>query len=364
MKGAQALKILFCIGSLEKGGAERVISNLANAFSEKNDISIVTTIDKVEYEIQENIKLYNLEGKKTNSKKHNRLARIKKLYKVINEVNADVIVSFLREPTFRVLLLRKFIKTPIIVSVRNDPKIEYKDIKNRLLMKFLYPMADGFVFQTEEAKGYFSKKIQDKSIIIPNPIKKEFLERKSYNGEKENIIVSVGRLEEQKNHELLIDAFYSLKEKLKNYQLIIYGEGSLRTKLENKIKNMGMQDKILLPGVVDDIPSKIEKAKLFAMTSNYEGMPNALMEAMALGLPCISTDCPCGGPRYLIENNINGRLFEVNNIDELKKNISFIINHPDISSKIGENATKIRETLDPTIINKTWEDYIIKITNE
>ena len=357
------MKILFCIGSLEKGGAERVISNLANTFSQNEDIDIVTTIDRVEYELNQKVKLHSLDEKNGNVGILNKLFRVKKLYKLIKKIKPNIIVTFLPEPSYRVLLLRKFIKLPIIVSVRNDPKIEYSTFKRKVLMKLLYPLADGFVFQTEEAKDFFSKEIQTKSVIIPNPIKKEFLERKIYEGKRDNIIVSVGRLEEQKNHELLIDAFYKLNKEIKDYKLVIYGEGSLRAKLEKKIKELNMQDRILLPGIVDNVPEKIERAKLFTMSSNYEGMPNALMEAMALGLICVSTDCPCGGPRFLINDGVNGFLFELKNKCELAKIIKKILKEMsyDELKRIMKNARESTLNLREEKINNIWHNYIYEI---
>ena len=357
------MKILFCIGSLEKGGAERVVSNLANSFVLNNEVSIVTTIGQIQYEINNKIKLYSLDSSKLNKKRLNRIVKVKKLYSIIREVRPDVIVSFLREPTFRVLLLRKFIKTPIIVSVRNDPKIEYKDLKNRIIMKLLYPNADGFVFQTEEAKEYFSKRIKNKSTIIPNPIKKEFIERKLYMGKRDKTIVSVGRLEEQKNHELLIEAFYNINKEIRDYKLIIYGEGTLRGILEDKIKKYGMEDRILLPGVVDNIPERIERAKLFVLSSDFEGMPNALMEAMALGLPCISTNCPCGGPKFLIKNNENGFLVKVGDKNDLKNKIKELINkNNDELTIISKNAKERTRDLAEEKINEKWYEFIYKIS--
>lgn len=351
------MKILFCIGSLEKGGAERVISNLANSLCEKNEITIVTTIDKIEYKINKKIRNYSLENE---NEKSNRINRIIKLYNIINKEKPDIIISFLPEPSYRVLLLRKIIKIPIIVSVRNDPQSEYQGLKRKILMKLLYPLADGFVFQTEEAKQYFSRNIQEKSTTIPNPIKKEFLERNVYKGKKEHLIVSVGRLEKQKNHELLIDAFYDINKEIKDYKLVIYGEGTLRSRLEDKIKELNMQNRIFLPGTVDNIAEKIENAKLFIMTSNYEGMPNALMEAMALGLICISTDCPCGGPRYLIDDKKNGFLFKVNDKVVLNKIIKKVLleSSQEELKNISKCARKSTYILNEQNVNKLWNTYI------
>lgn len=289
------MKILFTTGCMNEGGAERVVANLANAFAKDNEVSIVITInDTSKYELNSDILFYSLdEDKVPKNIVLKNVKRMKKFKKIIKCFKPDIIVSFLPEPSYRALLLSFFNKIPVIVSVRNDPKVEYKSLKDKILMRLLYPLASGFVFQTKEAQEYFGSKIQSKSIVIPNPVDKRFLE-KNCEGQRSNTIVTVGRLEEQKNHELLINAFSKITNEIPEYKLIIYGEGSLRERLEQQIKNLKLEEKVLLPGVEKNIEEKIYNARLFVLSSNYEGMPNALMEAMALGIPSISTDCPCG----------------------------------------------------------------------
>ncbi len=360
------MRILFCIGSMNKGGAERVMTNLANFLVTDNEIGIVITInDTPKYELNKNIKFYTLDKSACNGYSDNailrNIKRMKALKNTIENFKPDLIISFLPEPSYRVLMLRKFNRIPIIVSVRNDPKIEYKSKLNKILMNILYPFADGFVFQTQEAKEYFNKKIQQKSVIIPNPLKEEFVKRPLYSGKKEKNIVAVGRLEKQKNHKLLIDAYKNIENKIGDYKLIIYGEGSLRENLKKQIKDLNLNEKVILAGEVSDIPAKIEKSSLFVLTSDFEGMPNALMEAMAMGLPCIATDCPCGGPKYLIKNNENGILFKTNNKVELEEKILKVLFDTELSDKIGSNAKNIRKVLDPKIINERWYQYIRKI---
>jgi glycosyltransferase involved in cell wall biosynthesis len=355
------MNIVFNLGSLEKGGAERVASNLCNYLIENNEVSIITSIKSNNYyKLKEDIKLYNLdEGKPDKNLLKKNISRLKKMNYLIRKIKPDIIVSFLPEPSYRILFLKIFNKNlKIIVSVRNDPKIEYKATINRLIMKILYPLADGFVFQTQEAKEYFSKKIQKKSAIIPNPINEEFI-CEPYNGEREKIIVTVGRLEEQKNHKMLIEAFSKLPKQFSEYRLIIYGEGSLRCKLEEQIKELNLTKRVLLPGQVDNIKEKIYKASLFVLPSNYEGMPNALMEAMSLGLPCISTDCPCGGAKFLIENQVNGILIKTKNMNEMKNTIEYMLKNEKERIRIGQNAIAIKEELSPRKINKNWEDFIV-----
>lgn len=355
------MNILFNMGSLKKGGAERVASNLCNFLVKDNDISIMTSIkENSYYKLNNNINLYNLDENRPekNFLKKN-IKRLKKMNLLVKKIKPDIIISFLPEPSYRILFLKIFNPNiKVIVSVRNDPKVEYSSIKNRMIMKLLYPLADGFVFQTQEAKEYFSKKIQDKSVIIPNPINEEFI-CEPYTGKREKIIVTVGRLEKQKNHKMLIEAFSKLPEELNEYKLIIYGEGSLRPELEKQIKELNLSDRVFLPGQVDDIKNKIYKASLFVLSSDYEGMPNALMEAMALGIPCISTDCPCGGPRFLICSNKNGILVKINNSEKMENKIEYILKNENIRNKMGREAIKIREDLNPDNINNEWKKFAI-----
>lgn len=358
------MKILFCIGNLLKGGAERVAANLCNYLINENEIMIVTTKGKKsEYKLDKKIKVECLESEETNKNfVLKNIDRLKVLKEIMKTENPDIIISFLPEPSYRILFLKLFNrKLKVIVSVRNDPKIEYKTIISRIIMKVLYPLADGFVFQTKEAQDYFNKKIQKKSTIIPNPIKEEFI-CEPYSGKREKIIVTVGRLEEQKNHKMLIDAFSKLPEQFNEYKLIIYGEGNLRKSLEEQVKKLNLTNRVLLPGQVYNIKEKIYKASLFVLSSDYEGMPNALMEAMALGIPCISTDCPCGGPRFLIKNGYNGYLIPTNDIYSLCKTMENVLCKEQI--EISKRANKIIVNLKPSKINAIWQDYINKITKE
>lgn len=358
------MNIMFSTGCLKKGGAERVISNLANYFVKDNDVSIVTTIKGEQYyELDKHINVYSLDKVTTNENfLLKNIKRIRNLKKVIKEVKPDVIVSFLPEPSYRILLLKLFNRNlKIIVSVRNDPKIEYKSKINNMLMKLLYPKADGFVFQTSEAKDYFCRKIKNKSIVIPNPVNEIFI-CEPFNGKREKTIVTVGRLEKQKNHALLIDAFSKISNKYDDYKLIIYGEGSLRSELEQKIENLKIKDKVILAGQVDEINKVIYKAGMFVLSSDYEGMPNALLEAMALGLPCISTDCPCGGPREIIDNNINGILVPINDSIKLSKTIEKIILNDKKRINYSKEANKkVSLNFNPKVINNKWKDYIKRV---
>ena len=356
------MKILFCLGSMKKGGAERVIANLSNEFIKKYDIDIVvTSFEKSMYKLDPQINLFNLDN---DNKRYNiflrTYRRIKKLKKILKSENPDIIVSLLPEPTFRIMILKIFLNIKTIISVRNDPNIEYNSIFKKFLVRILYFQADGFIFQTPDAQKWFPKKIQKKSVVIPNPINKDFV-CKPYNGKREKTIVTVGRLEKQKNHKLLIRSFSEVLKKHDDYILKIYGSGTLKLELEKLIEKLNLKDSVKLMGEVSNIKEEIYKSALFVLSSDYEGMPNALMEAMALGLPCVSTNCPIGGPKYLINNKKNGILVNTNDNKELTQAINFLIENDSIARNIGYNANKICKELNPHKIYSEWEQYILNV---
>lgn len=359
------MRIVFFIGGLGNGGAERVVCNLSNYLSKKNDVTILTLSSiKSRYKLKQDIKHINLENnKKVKIFLVKNIYRIYNLYKFIKMRDYDIIITFLPIPSFIMLLFRNIIKVPILVSVRNDPKIEYKSKCMNLIMKLLYPLADGFIFQTDEAKDYFTNIIKDNYEVIPNPINEEFL-TKPFLGERKKVIVSAGRLVEQKNHMLLINAFSKICDKYPEYKLFIYGEGYLRDKLEERINELNLKDRIILPGNVKSIKESIYDASLFVLSSNYEGMPNALMEAMALGLPVISTDCPCGGARYLIEDKKNGILIPVKDCNSMVKSIDRILSDGEYLNYLSDEARKISIKLNPKVIHERWEDYFINSLKE
>lgn len=362
-------KIVFCIDSLAKGGAERVVSILANKLIENNEVSIITILDKdVEYELNSNIKLIEL-GKGKKYIKNRAIRKIKYVFGSINilrkmkhsfkGLNPDIIISFLPITCFFSIIANNK-KYRMILSDRNDPKQEYSNFIYNFLMKKLYPKVDAFVFQTQDAKGYFDNIIDfDKKEwkIIFNPVNPDFKNCKEVNVRKKKI-VSVGRLTEQKNMELLINAFSKIYREFPEYSLTIYGEGEKREYLEKIIKEKNLTEKVFLPGIINDIKEEIYDASLFVMPSNYEGMPNALIEAMVLGLPVISTNCPCGGPRMLIDNTKNGYLINVGNEKELSETMKLILSEDELRENIGKEAKKIIDLVDIDVINREWQNFI------
>ena len=325
-------KIMFYTMTMNSGGAERVIANLANDFVNDNIVSIATlTNNRVDYELKDNIVFYH-SSKKNNNNIFNRIKSIKRLFSNTVDFNPNVIIAFCPTMCFIACFLKKFShkfrNIRLIISERNNPSSEYKNFLTKVIANYLYSTADVIVFQNNGAKDFFNKSVQSKSVIIPNPINENFYNIDLKTVKKENCIVNVGRLEEQKNQELLITACHDVFKKYPNWKLKIYGEGSLKNKLDTLIKKLGNEHNIELLGRCSHLEKILPKCKIFVLSSNYEGMPNSLMEAMVCKLSCISTDCPCGGPKELIINGKNGLLVSVDNLEEMTDAITKMIEKP------------------------------------
>ena len=365
------MKIAFCLGSLNKGGAERVVSNLSNYLINNGNevIIIVTKLSEIEYKLDNRIKVYSLDDDNSENKGLllRNIRRLKKLKSILLNNNLNIVLAFLQEPIARLLILRSFFrsvrKIPSIISVRIDPLHAFDSLKTKLTLP-LYNSSNGFVFQTEEIKEFFNKKIQKRSVVIPNSLNYDFYNNKIFSKERDKRIVSVGRLTAQKNFPMLINGFNAILKDFPDYTLEIYGDGELKNDLLLLIKNLKLDNKVFLMGNVSNLKEKIERSSLFIMTSDYEGLSNALMESLALGIPTICTDSDGGGARELIKNNYNGVLIDKNDVKTLSRKIKYVLLNKDYAKILSENAVKSMKKYNPDLINKRWEDYIIKITNQ
>jgi len=343
------MRVAFVIHEMTGGGAERVISVLANYMVKKSiDVSILMTAGaKVEYELEPEVRVIQV-GVKTSGNPLNFVRRILRLRSNLKEGAYDAVVAFEADTGLYTTIASTALGKGILISERNDPD----KYKHKLLRWFTYTHAEKIIFQTEDARNYFDGEIKKKGVVIANPINDAL--PIPYEGDRNKSIVSVGRLELQKNYKVLIEAFEMYHKDHPDYSLHIYGEGGLREELQSRIDVGKAKNNIVLEGFCDNVIELIRNASMFVMTSDYEGMPNALMEAMAIGLPVISTDCPIGGPRELIEDGVNGLLVNVGDAKGTAKAMSKIADDIEFASKIGEEAKKIREKYNTETICMKW----------
>lgn len=354
-------KILFVIPSLGSGGAERVVSTLATELAQRGYQTGVLMIanDHRNYPLSDKVELICLnceQRHKGMNTLQRTVGRIRDIRAAIRKSGADVVISFMSDTNIDVCFAARGLKIPVIVSERNDPAVDPASRAKQLMRKVAYCRADGFVFQTPDAQAYFNRRIQKKSCIILNPLTSLIPE--PYEGQREKRIVAVGRLNKQKNFPLLLQAFSELVKTQPEYILEIYGEGTLEDQIRNNIREKGLEEKVILKGFCKNVHEQICSAAFFVMTSDFEGMPNALIEAMALGLPCISTDCPCGGPKMLIRPGENGLLFPVKDEKALLNAMCRMAADPEAAAAMGEKACAIKEKVHLDAVVDQWIDYI------
>lgn len=368
------MKICFYVPSFDNGGAERVIANLSKTLVKNgHNVSIITiyATSGTDYETDELIQrhvLYNdtscdLVAPQTLAEKfRNYFPAFLKFFRTLKKDHPDVLISFLAIPNLHSAISAHIQKVKLIVSVRNDPIKEYKNGFLLHMADFLFRHADGCVFQTQEAKQNFSIAVQEKSKIIFNPINDVFFHQVYQPAH--NHIVTCGRLVAQKNQKMLIAAFYNAHQLHPSLQLHIYGVGPLEEELKRQILTLHLEKSVFLMGRSSNVPEILSGADLFVLSSDFEGMPNALMEAMAVGVPCISTDCPCGGPRTLLEDGKSGILVPVGDEQAMAQAIITLLENPKLRDMYGRNAKALAANFTQEKICRQWMSYINEIVGE
>ena len=355
------MKLTFFIGGLSGGGAERVVCNLANYLvSHDHEVDILTTGDDPNYGLDARIQRITLLYK--NERKNAILNSLKRLFRLIRYLKnrRDAFIVMLPVTTILLLRLRVFVKGKIIASERSFPTNYSIQVQRQL--RVLSKYADAWVFQTKNAKQWYSPYLGEvKHAIIPNPINKSFIFSKHIGGRNREI-VTAGRLISVKNHKLLIEAFSRICNEYPDATLAIYGEGPLLAELKELSESLGVGKKVSFPGFMP-WGEESKNSAMFVLSSDLEGMPNALMEAMAMGLPCVSTDCDGGGARYLIENGKNGLLIPKNDVDALATAMQRMLSDREFANSCGFEAQKICERLAPEKIYGEWESFIEEIVN-
>ena len=353
-------KILFYIHSLNKGGAERVLLTLAKKLSEKYEVVIMTDVfDEREYPLPDGIRRIDLQEymDKVSRVKPEALRRLMAIRSCCKKEEPDKVIAFMISNAIRAVVANIFSGNKVITAVRSNPYDDYGSSKKRLLLQSVFSFADRIVCQTSYQKEYFNKRLQKKCTVIANPLFSEFC-MEPFDGEREKQIVSAGRLFDYKNHKLLIQAFAKVAEKFPEYKVTILGEGPYRTELEKEIAKLHMESRVFLPGDSDHVAEDIYKAAVFVLPSDTEGMPNALMEAMALGLAVISTDCPCGGPKSLIRHGENGMLCKVGDVEDMAGQLQKVLSDDKLREILGKNALSIREDCHIDRISAKWSQLI------
>ncbi len=355
------MKILFISGNLTDGGAQRVISVASSYLADKgHDVTLLLyTRNEKEYPLSDKVKVISLAPSPEEYKKISEVKRIILTRKMIKKVSPQVAIGFL-EGGYGLFISSFGMKFKKVASARINPRfiMEKKGLRASINRAW-FKSADSIVLQTESQLDFMPDNMKSRCVVIANPISDEALKRVKGETEYENCknIVMAGRLATQKDYPVMISAMKKVVAKHLDVTLSIFGKGPLEDNLQSMIDESGLSDNIFLKGWTNNTIDEYSKSDMYVMSSYFEGMPNALMEAMAMGLPCVSTDCETG-PSDIITDGENGFLVPIKDADTLSDRIIRIIEmSPDKRRMMGENAhNTIKEKFLSSKILSQWED--------
>lgn len=352
-------EIIVVTQSFGNDGAERILSMLANEWAQLgiHVIAVQTNkyVNKERYPLSPEIEQIDIPHPHS-FRPVRVLSDNSKLKSLFKEHPNAVGVAFLSGSMMKLGFLSLFVNNRIILSERNDPRQNPAKKWLRDTRDWALHRADLCVFQTEYVKRLFPAAVQNKSVVIPNPISADI--PAPHVGDRRKTIVAVGRLEPQKNLPLLIHAFARFHEDHPDYKLEIYGEGNDRSELELLVAKLGLNGCASLPGFSTDIYHKMNDAAMYVSSSDFEGISNSMLEALAMGVPTVVTDCPVGGAAESIEDGVSGLLTPVGDEDALYRAMKRIIEEDGLAERLSSEAFKIRERLPLEKIAVQWVDAI------
>lgn len=344
------------LGGKGWGGAHRVSVILANYLARKGyDVTIIVWCkSNVDYPIDDDVKviclnLDNIEGK-------NRIKACLKTRKILKGNRGAYVFVLISRMAVDVLIFSTFLGVKIIGSERTDPNSEPKKRIYRLLRNIAFCFMYKTVYQTNDAKEYFPKMAQKRGKVIPNPLSPNL--PNPFDGERKKQFVTFCRIDKQKNLPLMIDSFIEVHKKHPDFILKIYGNGIIENEIREYIEKNNAEKYVILNGFLKTIHNEILNSYGFISSSNYEGMSNSMLEALAIGLPCVCTDCPIGGAKMIIEDGVNGLLVPINNKKAMIDAINRLIENPEFANSLSKEAIKVREKLAQEKICKEWEKLI------
>lgn len=362
-------KILFITNGLGFGGAEKMLAFVANKLSERGNICYIVNLDVAgEYanakmqKINDDVIVHVFDNKNA---KHKRLSHLKFITRIAKSAAVDIIIGFTGFPNFYASVVGSLLKIPSIMSERGDPKStegKYK-VKAKILNYFVNKSTGG-VFQTDGARNYFGENLRKNGVVIPNPIFVNCEIPPIDISERSKTVVSVGRFDNvQKRYDIMLKSFAIFLETHPGYVLKLYGEGPDKTMIEEFIGSLSISENVKFMGVSNNPMHDIAYDGMFVISSDFEGISNSLLEAMAIGLPCVSTDHPPGGARMLIKDRINGLLVPVRDPIAFSKAMGEFADNNELSRVCSKNAKTVTTRFAPDAIIDAWENYIIKLTN-
>lgn len=359
------MKILFLVNDLGFGGAERTVAYLSSYLAGHHEDAVIYAMaNTVSYSINPKVRMIcgNLptEFHDRMGRYANIVRRVIAINRIVKKENPDIVFCIMAG-TAKYLMWGRKKGYKLIVSERSNPKHIPK--REYELVKKILKKSDGIVFQTERVKENYRGLIEGKNTVIPNAVGNEHVCGTNWNPDCRKSVAAVGRLVSAKDYPVMIKAFRLFLSTHPGFRLEIYGEGREREAIERLIIENGLKGEVILKGTCPDAIRKISDASFYILTSAYEGMPNTLMEAMAIGMPCISTDCEYG-PAELIEDGVNGLLAPVGDAEAISKAMGRMADDKEFAMKCGKNAKEILKTNSVEAVCARFREYMYEVAGK
>lgn len=331
-------KIVFIIPNMTGGGTERVISLLSGEYVKRGLQAAIMQFAGYEhaYELDGRVEDFAIAEQSGGNPLiwGRRILNMRRYFKK----NPDCyIFAFCVMGAVFSVIATFGMKRRLLVAERNSPdSCNVKKLRN-----WAYRHADVITFQTEDGISYFPQDIARKAVVIPNPIDADLPAR--FEGERAKKIVTVGRLHSQKNQALLLEAFADFKKSRADYKLHIYGEGELEEKLKSLAGELGIGEDVVWHGFSKRVREEIVDSRMFVLSSDFEGISNSMLEALAMGIPTISTDCPIGGARVYIEEGVSGLLVPVGDRRALSEAMLRVAEDGELAERLSDGGAKLKD---------------------
>lgn len=360
------MRLCFAIPALTAGGAERVMSILANRWAVAgHEVVIITTHDggrAPHFQLEAGVRLVSADPCVTGPAKQ--FAIIRRLRQSLRDVGPDAIISFLNYTNIVTLLASVGLDRPVIVSERLDPRVIGIGPAWSLLRRLTYRRAARLVVQTPTAARLYEPLLPDRTRVIPNPVPPPPADA----GDRPTLlsrptIIAMGRLHPQKGFDLALRAIALLAADFPDWQLVILGEGPERPRLEALRAELGLGSRVHLPGSVGRPADWLRHAQVFLMSSRTEGFPNALCEAMAVGLPVVSTDCP-SGPADLITTDWDGLLVATEDVTAIADGLRRLLGSEPLRAQLGARAPGVVVRYHPDAVTALWDALLDEVMDE
>lgn len=359
-------RILLVIHSLSLGGAQRVLTRLANHCACKGLAVTVCTFTGDEappfFQLAPSVKVEPLGIALSSTSKiralTNNLLRIWALRGAIKRQQPDVIVSFLTKVNVVTLLASIGLGVPVAVSERTDPVHWRQGMIWKTLRRVSYPIADRVAVQSRRAREFYLGFVEEKKVVVvPNPVAPPRIAPEPDRLARNKMVISVGRLVIEKRFDLLVDAFAQVSERFPEWRLTVVGDGPCRSDLEQRIAGYGLHGRIQLPGGTSDVEESLRKASIFVCSSDIEGFPMALCEAMAGGLAVISTRFH-DDVEEIVQDGINGCVVESNSARALSETLALLMSRYSLRRRLGAQAMKIVGRFADNEVMARWEEVL------